>query len=443
MTDTSSHPSTAPNSTHAKALAVNLEPGKFGSFAEIGAGQEVARWFLRVGGAAGTVAQTISAYDKTFSDDTYGGGTRYVSRERLLAMLDHEYRLLVERLGPTRGSDTRFFVFADTVAARNFKGDNEQHGWIGLRFQSAPGEAPNDILLHVNLMDPTAQSQQEALGVLGVNLVYAAFFQRERLDPFLGGLFEHLSLDRLEVDVIDVRGPALAELDAATVSLRGLRRGMARALVFDSDGHVCEPSSLLRKRPLIIERGRFAALQRFHTDMLAAAERQLRNEGAAAEHEPAPVTEMTLQPLNTEGIDDDQRVMDTIRRLGSIGTVIVSDFPQNYLLIQYVRRYTTEPIRMVLGVSALIQLMQEAFYRTLPGTLLEGLGKLLATNVKVYVYPMPRDGVLAALPSAGALMAPGGADSLVTADDTRFGPPLEHLYRYLRDAGWIVPLDPA
>src|SRR2546425_5592145 len=196
----------AAKDTHAKALAINLEASIYGSFAEIGAGQEVARWFLTVGAASGTVAQTISAYDKAVSDDTYGAGTRYVSRERLLAMLDHEYKLVTERLGPARGTRTCFFAFADTVATRNYKGDNEQHGWVGLRFQTEPRSDPSDVLLHVNLMDPTAQQQQEALGVLGVNLLYGAHHARGSADEFLAGLSDALSIDRLEIDVLEQSG---------------------------------------------------------------------------------------------------------------------------------------------------------------------------------------------------------------------------------------------
>src|SRR5262249_21645039 len=188
----------AATDTHSKALELNLDASVYGTFAEIGAGQEVARWFLSVGAASGTVAQTISAYDKTFSDDTYGSGTRYVSRDRLLAMLEREYKLLVERLGDTRGKETRFFAFADTVASRNYKGDNEQHGWVGLRFQTDPGAEPSDILLHVNLRDATALLQQQALGILGVNLLYASARQRDSRDQFLQGLWDDLSLQRLE-----------------------------------------------------------------------------------------------------------------------------------------------------------------------------------------------------------------------------------------------------
>src|SRR2546427_2220865 len=220
----------AAKDTHAKALAINLEASIYGSFAEIGAGQEVARWFLTVGAASGTVAQTISAYDKAVSDDTYGARTRYVSRERLLAMLDHEYKLVTERLGPARGTQTRFFAFADTVATRNYKGDNEQHGWVGLRFQTEPGSDPSDVLLHVNLMDPTAQQQQEALGVLGVNLLYGAHHARGSADEFLACLSDALSIDRLEIDVLELSGPAFAGQNPRAWCLELVRKQMARAI---------------------------------------------------------------------------------------------------------------------------------------------------------------------------------------------------------------------
>src|SRR6202453_3893954 len=193
---------------HAKALAINLAASNYGTFAEIGAGQEVARWFLSAAAASGTVAQAISAYDKTISDDTYGAGTRYVSRERLLAMLDHEYHLLLARLAKDRGDRTRFFAFADTVATRNYQGTNEQHGWLGFRFQAEPEGQPSQILLHINLMDSTAQLQQQAIGTLGVNLVYAAHHQRSSPGAFLAGLFDDLSSERLEIDVLEITGPA-------------------------------------------------------------------------------------------------------------------------------------------------------------------------------------------------------------------------------------------
>jgi hypothetical protein len=198
---------------HAKALALNLDPLTYGTLAEIGAGQEVARWFLSVGAASGTVAKSVSAYDKAVSDDMYGAGTRYVSKGRLLAMLNCEYRLLLDRLNPARGNDTRFFVFADTVAARNYQGTNQQHGWLGIRFQTRPGAEPSHVLLHVNLRDSAAQLQHQAIGVLGVNLIYAVFHQISHVDSFLTGLFDDMSIARIEVDEIDLKGSAFANQD--------------------------------------------------------------------------------------------------------------------------------------------------------------------------------------------------------------------------------------
>jgi hypothetical protein len=436
--------SSAPTSVHAKALAINLDSSIYGTFAEIGAGQEVARWFLRVGGAAGTIAQTISAYDKTYSDATYGAGTRYVSRERLVAMLTHEFDQLRQRLGATRGAESRFFALADTVSARNYKGDNEQHGWMGLRFQGEPLGLASEILLHVNLMDATAQAQQTALGVLGVNLVDAAFHRRGSADDFLAGLFDELSIERLELDVIALSGPAFAQAEANAWCLRALGRGMAHALVFDAKGSVVEPSSLLRKRPLIVQRGRFETVQPFQAEMLRASAKQLEIEGHSGENAASPVLELSLHTIDDAQPPPDSEVLARVERLRELGVVIVSDFPQNHLLVHYLQRYTQEPIRTVLGVASLLQLLHARYYDTLPGNLLEGLGRFLATNVKVHAYPMPLDAFRRAVaPIAGEVLESFPAGPLVTASDLRPKPPLGHLYDYLCSAGWIVPVSPA
>jgi len=424
---------------------MNLDATRYGTFAEIGAGQEVARWFLRVGAASGTVAQTISAYDKTFSDDTYGSGTRYVSRERLLAMLDYEYQLLEKRLGSTRGGQTGFFVFADTIAARNFKGDNEQHGWLGIRFQDQPGRQTSDVLIHVNLLDASAQLQQEAIGLLGVNLIYAACYQRDAgWDGFLSGLFDELSIGRMEVDVIELTGPSFANTDARLVCLQALRRGMTHAIVFDSSGKVTEPANVLRKRPLIVERGRFESVEPYQQQMLRASEAELRQEGILLGREPAVVLEMTIEDAWGEAAPrDESLLLRRVEQICPLGATVVSDFPLPYLLIDYLRRHTTEPIRMVVGVAALAQVLHDRFYAALAGGLLEGVGKLLAANVKLYVYPMPADRFRQAMAGTGDNAITGeSAGNLVTADDILPAPPADHFYRYLRAADWIRPLSP-
>lgn len=431
--------------THSRALAINLEPTSYGSFAEIGAGQEVARWFLTAGAASGTVAQTISAYDKAVSDDTYGAGTRYVSRERLLAMLDHEYKLLVERLNTERGARSRFFAFADTVATRNFKGDNDQHGWVGLRFQHEIGAQPSDILLHVNLMDPTAHQQQEALGVLGVNLLWSVFNARGSADAFLKALWDGLGIERMEVDVVHLAGPAFESQDPRAWNLQLLRHKMAIAVVFDQKFQAVEPSSVLRKRPVVIDRGRYVTIEPFHSAMLKAGVEALKAEGIQCEREPQPMLEMTLHPAVDDDNADDATILQRVAGMITVTPALVTDLPQNYRLIPFLRRHTHEPIRLVSGLTQLGRLLQSQSYENLAGSQLEGMGKLFADNVKLYVYPMSREAIIAALSHASArpenVRLPQGLE-MIGADDLILSSPLVHLFRYLREAGRIVPLKP-
>lgn len=428
--------------THAKALSLNLETNIYGTLAEIGAGQEVARWFLTVGAASGTVAKTISAYDKRVSDEIYGTGTRYVSKERLQAMLDWEYRLLLERLHSTRGRETCFFVFADTVAARNYQGDNEQHGWVGILFQSAPGAPPSQVLLHINLRDPTAQLQQQAIGVLGVNLIYAAFYQRSVRADFLAGLFTELSRSRIEIDVIDLSGPAFANEDSSAWCLALLQREIAHAIVFDGRGEVVEPASVLRKRPLLVMRGSFSHPERFDAGLFQSAIRRLVAEGVPLQREPAALFELTIHHVSRVEPRAPTEMLPVIKQLTNHEMVIVTDFPETYFLSHYLQRHSTEPIRMILSSAALANTLHEAFYKTLPGALLEGLGRLLATNVKLYVAPMPREAFRAAIADlSGALAVRDSDKSIVTLDDLKPSEPNLHLFQYLRASGRIVGLE--
>ena len=241
--------------THQKALTLNLERRIYGTIAEIGAGQEVAAWFFRVGGTSGTVAQTISAYDMTVSDERYGRAGRYVSKERLERMLDSEFALLLTRLQGQRGADTTFFAFASTVSAQTYSGTNICHGWVGVRFQAAPGVTPNTVVLHTHMRDPTNLLQQEALGILGINLIYGAFYLREDLGAFVPALLEDLSLERLEVDYVSFEGPSFAAVDSGPVNLELLQVPLCRAILFEPGGSPVAPIDTLYKRPVVIERG--------------------------------------------------------------------------------------------------------------------------------------------------------------------------------------------
>src|SRR5215469_12060864 len=423
---------------HRKALEINLDPSSYGTFAEIGAGQEVADWFLRAGAASGTVAQTICAYDKAFSDERYGQGTRYVSRERLLAMLEREYQTLETQLRASRGSEVRFFAFADTVAARSFKGDNEQHGWVGLRFQSASGTRPSDILLHVALRDRTVEQQRSALGVLGVNLVHAAFREKAEAASFLGALFEGLSLDRLEVDVVELSGPAFAGQDSRLWCLEALRLGLARALLFDGNGRPDQPSTVLRKRSLIVE-GRDPGAEAVDPRALVAAAFAQLDREESPEHQPMLLLDIRLEALTSAGADA-ATVGDHLRQLAARAPIIVTDQSVLHPVVEYLRRYTSGPIRMVTSVAVFAGLLSGT-YETLPGALLESLGKLLVEDVRLYIHPVPIEVFREARakdPRRRVDASPSGGS--VALDDLRCEPPLDHLLRYLRGAGYLVPL---
>jgi hypothetical protein len=429
------------SATDRKALELNLDPTSYGTFAEIGAGQEVANWFLRVGAASGTVAQTICAYDKGFSDERYGHGTRYVSRDRLLAMLDREFEPLEARLRAARGPQVRFFAFANTVAARNFKGDNEQHGWVGIRFQAESGSAPNDILLHVELRDREVAQQREALGMLGVNLVHAVFRQPLQPEPFLRAMFEDLSGDRLEVDVIDLRGTVFAGTDNRLWCLEALRQGICRGIVLDRNGQPDQPSTVLRKRALVVGAETSASATEDPLGVISGAFEQLKREGGGSEREPITVLDLRLGELNNSSASDRSVLMDHLRRASAGSTVVITDQAMLHPVVDYLRRYSSAPFRLVASVSAFARLISTS-YAALPGTLLEGLAKLLQQDVKLYLYPVSRSVFAREQEQVRSRrVTASSATEVVSVDDLRCEPPLDHLLRYLRGAGWIVPLE--
>jgi hypothetical protein len=427
---------------HAKALAINLEASIYGTFAEIGAGQEVARWFLSVGAASGTVAEAVSTYDKVVSDDRYGGGTRYVSRERLVAMLDNEYKLLLARLAKARGDHTRFFVFADTVATRNFQGTNEQHGWLGFRFQDEPNGQPNQILLHINLQDSTAQLQQQAIGTLGVNLIYACHNQRSSPGAFLAGLFDDLSLERIEIDVLELTGPVFAGVDSRLWCLELLRAGMSHALVFDSNAQVVEPSTPFHKRPFIMQRTLSGRPGPSSAEAFHAARQTFLAEGIPSDREPLAALEVSTQNLEGPAASDNAELLALIEQLAPLGTVVVTNYPEGHQVLDYVRRYTAEPIAVILWLSMFLKNMEDRVLPALPGALLEGFGRLLATDVTIYVAPMSKESLVAALGTLPeGLLRETPSSNLLTLDDFLPTPPLDDLFRYLRAAGRVVPLE--
>ncbi len=402
----------------AKALAVNLDEIRYGSFAEIGAGQEVVRWFFRVGGAAGTIAKSISAYDMKVSDDIYGKAPRYVCRERLEDMLDLEYKLNIERLSEQRGENTAFFAFADTVSARNYHGTNECHGWLGIRFQTEPGAAPSDIIIHVRMLDNENALQQEALGIIGVNLIYGAFHLSHNPDLLVKSLLDNLTTDRIEVDMIDLSGDAFLHVDNRVVSLRLVQLGLSDAAMFSADGKVLQPSEHLRKKNVLVERGRFRPVTHVNIDMLNAARKQFEAEDDSAPDETISIMEITMHNLHSgdDGIDLEDFISraDVLEATGH--TVMISDYPEYYRLATYLSRYTKRRIGITMGAHSLIELFEDKYYSDLKGGILEGFGRLFKNNVKLYIYPY-KD---------------AATKTLYKVDNLQVTEQQKHLYQYLK-----------
>lgn len=413
--------------TNRKALTINLDESRYGTFAEIGAGQEVARLFFQAGGASGTVAKSISAYDMTFSDAIYGRAPRYVSRERLFTMLDHEYALLLERLHEKRGDRTAFFVFADTVAAKSFKGNNECHGWMGIRFQASPMEKPSDIIIHVRMWDKENVLQQQALGIVGVNLTYAAFFYRDNPKKLIESLVDNVGADRIEIDMLRLDGPAFEGVDNRLMSLHLAQLGLTNAVMFSPDGDVLQPSEVLHKRAVLVERGNFRPVTHLHVDMLSCASKAFAREPGVAGKEIIVLMELTLNNLSVSGTVDPQDFLARVELLGSLGhTVLISNYSEFHRLTTYFRRYTHEMIGVAMGINTLLELFNEKYYENLQGGILEAVGRLFRYDVRLYVYPM-------------ASQDPDRP--LITADNVALPRRLLHLYTHLHSNRFIVPLE--
>ena len=407
--------------TKQKALAINLNPEIYGSFAEIGAGQDVAANFFKAGASSGTIAKTMSAYDMTFSDAIYGvqQGRRYVSEHRLHAMLDHEYGLLIERLSLQRGDTTKFFAFSDTVAALNYHKTNEGHGWMGVRFQLTPNGQYNNVILHVKLLDNENNLQQQAVGVLGVNLIYACFYYNDNSTAFLQSLMDDLSKDHIQIDMIRFEGPDFTKVDNRLMSLHLVKYGFTDVALFGPDGKNQQPSEALYKKHIVVIRGRFRPIINVHLDMLNNGVKQFVQEPDVDSSNVTVVTELTLQALKERNADhtaeiDEKDFLDRVDILCSLGqTVLISNFHEYYKLVSYLSKITRLKIGVVLGYPNLEYIFSEEHYNDLSGGILESFATLFSRKVKLFIYPTYRDGMI--------------------YNCLRFNPPghLIDLYRYL------------
>ena len=417
----------APIDTHSKALKINLDPRWYGTFAEIGAGQEVVRWFFRVGGAAGTVAKSMSAYDMQVSDAIYGHADRYVSRGRLQAMLDREFDLDIERLGQQRGDDTSFFAFADTVVARSYRGTAECHGWMGIKFQSRANDQPSQAVMHVRMLDEEASAQQETLGIVGVNLCYGAFFLSHVPEELVESLLDNLTTRRIEIDMIEFSGIEFRNVDNRIIALKLVQVGLSGAAMFGPNREVLQPSDVLHNKAVLVERGSFRPVTYVNLDMFQSALVKFKQEPAVAGKPILGLMELTMRNLLAGGTEVDRR--DFLARaevLAACGmTVLISDYFEYYRLASYLSWRTRERIGIVLGVPSIYELFDEKYYSDLPGGILENFGRLFKNDLKIYVYPLQR--------------SPG--DELQTIDTVKVADDLQPLYNYLVRRGSFVQLD--
>lgn len=439
--------------TNRKALTINLDPKKYGTFAEIGAGQETCRNFFQAGGAAGTIAKTISAYDMTFSDSIYGKVGRYVSLERVIKMIEHEYALLDERLKEEVGGERTFFAYANTMKAKSYRGGNDTHGWMGIRFQTEPLGETSEIFLHARMWDPENIQQQHAVGILGTNLIYAALYLHDDVEKLIESLADNVGSDSIEVDYVKFRGPAFAQVDDRIANLHLVRRGLTNAVLFSPAGEITQPSEALYKKAILVERGSFRPVTRVNIDMLKCSGAQFIQEPSVQDKDVIVMAEITMNNLLASGKLDYEDYLARIDAIGATGNyVLISNYFEFYRLTSYFRRYTKEMIGVCMGINNLLEIFNEKYYTNLAGGILESFGRLLKNSVRLYIYPMKQkayrryveiqkaaeEGKTAPVTEESPGKSSGIADELlITCNNLRVTPQLTNLYLHLLENGYI------
>ncbi|HEY1660927.1 MAG TPA: TonB-dependent receptor [Verrucomicrobiae bacterium] len=426
-----------------KALQINLDAKRYGTFAEIGAGQETARWFFHVGKASGTVAKTISAYDMAVSDAIYGTADRYVSRQRLQSMLDYEFELLLKRLDKTRGDKCTFFVFANTVTTRRDGG----HGWLGMKFQTRPHDKPSEIIIHVRMLEHHSLHQSEALGIVGVNLIHASFYNFQEPDKIITSLMDDLNRERIEIDMIKFSGESFKAVDNRLMALQLVQHQMCEAAMFTADGEVVIPGEVLYQKPVLVERGSFRPITKTTLDILERANKHFLSEPEVQGQEPVILMEMTLHSVLEDEAVAHKDFLDRVDLLSTLGKpVLISNFGRYYRLVEYLSRYTQKMQGIALGIPSLRGIFDEKFYADLPGGLLESLGRLFKGTTKLYVYPF-RDPAKKTFSDATAPQGESGIwireaanGQIVTADNLQVADHLRHLYAHLLENGYIISM---
>ena len=415
-------------SIKAKTLRINLNPDIYGTFAEIGAGQETARHFFRSGGASGTIAKAMSAYDKSFSDAVYGIETdgRYVTQSRLKKMLSHEMGLMEERISRDENPDKLFFTYANTVATIDFSKRYKGHGWVGLRFQLDPTQKEFDeIILHIRFKQNEARLQQETLGIVGVNLIYGAFYKYNKPRKLLKYLYDHIDHDTLEIDMVNFSGPNFKNVDNRLMSLQLIRNDMTDAVMFGPDGNNLLPAAILYKKNILALRGSFRPVTKVNMDMFEKSYEIFIRDPAVDEDNSIVIFEITLENLKASGEIDESDFMDRAELLCSLGhSVMISKFQEYYKLVEYFNNFTKAKIGLTMGVNNLVDIFDEKYYRHLSGGILEAFGKLFFKDLIVYLYPMKN-------PDTGQIM---------TSNNVKVHPRMKELYKFFKYNGKVMDI---
>jgi len=413
--------------TGRKALSINIDSNFYGTFAEIGGGQEVARIFFQAGGASGTIAKTISAYDKSFSDANYNDHKkgRHVSEQRLLKMLDKEYKELNKLLREER-KDAAFFAFADTVETLNYAKTNYPHGWMGVKFQLSPDKEPNMVVMHIKLLENDSLLQQITLGVLGANLIYACKHYYDTPNTFLQSLADNLSIDRFRITMMKMSGPDLDYVDNRLLGLQLVRNGMTRAIMFDKYGNVQQPSDMLYKKNVLAFRGTFKPITYITKDILRKSLDLFKRDEDYNEDNTLSFCEMTTNNLLAEGELDERDFLERVDMLNLIGqNVMVSDIREYYKLVEFFGQYKLRKLRLVIGVPTLEKVVDRRFYKDLKGGILEAVGKMFPKNMKLYIYPTTRK----------------DTKEVVTSENIKMDGDVRFLYNYLKVNRFILDID--
>lgn len=414
-------------SIKSKALRINLNENIYGTFSEIGAGQETVRNFFRAGGASGTIAKAMSAYDKDFSDAIYGieDDRRYVTEERLKKMLTHETNLIEQRISREKHPNKLFFTYANTVATIDFAKKYKGHGWVGIRYQVHPEEEYNEIILHVRFHENDARLQQNTLGILGVNLIYGAYYKYDNPKKLLRYLYDHIDKDQIEIDTINFSGPRFEKVDNRLMSLQLVKNGMTEAVMFAPDGNNVLPAKILYKKNILALRGSFRPVTKVNMDMYKQSMELFLKENRVAEDNTEVIFEITLSNLRAEGEIDERDFMDRAELLCSLGqTVMISNFQEYYRVVEYFSRYTKERMGLAMGVNNLIDIFDEKYYRHLSGGILEAFGKLFFKDLKVYMYPLKDK----------------ETGEITTSENLKVHPRMKELYKFFKYNGKVVDI---